>query len=125
MYFTYCVMCIILTIKPGNNANSQDGIDDGSGVIQQVSTIQNTQIVSNYNLKNILKLQNKNVYQVSGPFVIVFHSDGNPGAIRQENNQLTGNNVNQNARNELGFALDYKITSNCNPIDFVTPPSQQ
>ena len=42
MYFTYCVMCIISTIKLGNNANSQDGIDDGSGVIQQVSTIQNT-----------------------------------------------------------------------------------
>ena len=124
MYFTYCIMFIISTLKLGNNANSQDGIDDGSGVIQQVSMIQNMQIVSNSNSKNILRLQ-RNVYQVSGPFVIVFHSDGNPGAIRQENNQLTGNNVNQNARNELGFALDYKITSNCNPIDFVTPPSQQ
>ena len=38
MYFTYCIMFIISTLKLGNNANSQDGIDDGSGVIQQVST---------------------------------------------------------------------------------------
>ena len=29
------------------------------------------------------------------------------------------------ARNELGFALDYKVTSNCAPLDFVTPPAQQ
>jgi len=63
--------------------------------------------------------------QVNGPFVIVFHSDGNPGAIRPDTNQQVGNNVNQNSRNELGFALDYKVTSNCAPLDFVTPPSQQ
>ena len=50
-------MCIVSTLKLGNNANSQDGIDDGSGVIQQVSTILDMQISSNYNSKNILKLQ--------------------------------------------------------------------
>jgi len=81
----------------GNNANTQDGLDDGTGIIQHVN----------------------------GPFVIIFHSDGNPGAIRLDNNQQTGANVNQNARNELGFALDYKITSNCARLDFVTPPAQQ
>ena len=63
---------------------------------------------------------------MNGPFVILFHSDNVPGAIRPDNNQNNvGNNVNQNARNELGFALDYKVTSNCAPLDFVTPPAQQ
>ena len=85
-------------------------------------------MLSKYSLiDNILILICFKFYsQVNGPFVIIFHSDNIPGAIRPDNTQNNvGNNVNQNARNELGFALDYKITSNCAPLDFVTPPAQQ
>ena len=62
---------------------------------------------------------------MNGPFVVVFHSDANPGAVRLDNLiQNVGVNVNQNAKNELGFSLDYKVTSNCSPLDLVTPPAQ-
>ena len=63
--------------------------------------------------------------QVNGPFVVIFHSDATPGAVRIDNINNAGNNVNQNARNELGFSLDYKVTSNCSPLELVTPPAQQ
>ena len=61
------------------------------------------------------------ILQTNGPFMMVFNTDNVAGAIQPVTNQQ---NQQQQAKNELGFSLDYDIKSNCNQFDFATPPQQ-
>ena len=67
--------------------NALDGKDDGSGI----------------------------VVPTTGPFVLVFNADKNPGLLQNANTQS-----NKEARNELGFSLEYKVVTSCSDLNFVT-----
>ena len=53
-----------------------------------------------------------------GPFVLTFHADKNPGSIAADSNQNPNNAM--SAQNELGFSLDYRISTSCPDLIFAT-----
>ena len=52
------------------------------------------------------------------PFILRFRSDKNPGNVVTDNNN---NNPATSAQNELGFSLDYRISTSCPDLTTVNP----
>ncbi len=76
--------------RDDDDGNELTGSDDGTGVL--VTT--------------------------SGPFVVVFNADNNPGILRDD---LANPGENPNARNELGFSLDYRVSTSCPDLPLTKP----
>ncbi len=47
-----------------------------------------------------------------GPFIVTFHSDKNPGNLEDNANAMG------EGKNELGFSLDYRVTTSCPDLPF-------
>lgn len=50
-----------------------------------------------------------------GPFIVTFNADKNPGEIQAN----TNNAIVSEAQNELGFSLDYRVSTSCPDLNFV------
>ena len=48
-----------------------------------------------------------------GPFILTFNADNNPGALPDVNQ-----NQQLEAQNELGFSLDYRLSTSCPDLTF-------
>ena len=72
--------------QEAENANTDDGTDDGTGVISD------------------------------GPFILTFHADEIPGFVPDPT--TNPNTPTSMAQNELGFSLDYRISTSCPDLNF-------
>ena len=50
-----------------------------------------------------------------GPFILTFNADANPGILPDQNQNQ---NQQPEAQNELGFSLDYRISTSCPDLTF-------